>query len=60
MSLRISAMLPVLLLLSPAFVLAQASGTGTVTGRVFDASGGVLPGVTVTMKSPQALGQLTP
>ena len=58
MRLRISAILLVLLLL-PAFVLAQASGTGTVTGRVVDSSGGVLPGVTVTMKSPQALGQFT-
>src|ERR1700752_2591027 len=43
----------------PAFVFAQASGTGTVTGRIVDSSGGVLPGVTVTMKSPQALGQFT-
>jgi len=40
-------------------VLAQASGTGAVTGRVIDSSGGVLPGVTVTMKSPQALGQFS-
>jgi hypothetical protein len=47
------------LLLSPVFVFAQASGTGTVTGRVADSSGGVLPGVTVTMRSPQALGQFT-
>src|SRR4029077_18974728 len=48
-----------LLLLSPVFLFAQASGTGTVTGRVADSSGGVLPGVTVTMKSPQVLGQFT-
>lgn len=59
MRLRISAIVLGLLLLLPAFVLAQASGTGTVTGRVVDSSGGVLPGVTVTMKSPQALGQFT-
>jgi hypothetical protein len=32
------------LLLVPALVFAQASGTGTVTGRVIDSSGGVLPG----------------
>jgi hypothetical protein len=53
---RMPAILTVLLL-SPALVFGQASGTGTVTGRVVDSSGGVLPGVTVTMKSPQALGQ---
>ena len=47
------------LLLLPSFVFAQASGTGTVTGRIVDSSGAVLPGVTVTMKSPQALGQFT-
>jgi hypothetical protein len=47
------------LLLVPSFVFAQASGTGTVTGRIVDSSGAVLPGVTVTMKSPQALGQFT-
>jgi hypothetical protein len=58
MKLRISAFLSVLLLV-PAFAFAQATGTGTVTGRVVDSSGGVLPGVTVTMKSPQALGQFT-
>ena len=46
-------------LLWPMFAFAQATGTGTVTGRVVDSSGAVLPGVTVTMKSPQALGQFT-
>src|SRR5437870_9806855 len=45
------------LLVWPALALAQATGTGIVTGRVIDASGGVLPGVTLTMRSPQALGQ---
>jgi hypothetical protein len=55
---RISGMVSALLLW-PALALAQATGTGTVTGRVVDASGAVLPGVTVTMKSPQALGQFT-
>jgi hypothetical protein len=57
MRLRISAI--ALVLLTPIVVLAQASGTGTVTGRIVDSSGGVLPGVTVTMKSAQALGQFT-
>src|SRR5262245_64234958 len=46
-------------LLWPVFAFAQATGTGIVTGRVVDSSGAVLPGVTVTMKSPQALGQFT-
>lgn len=46
-------------LLCPALALAQATGTGTVTGRVTDSSGAVLPGVTVTLKSPQALGSFT-
>lgn len=58
MKLRIWAFVSAVLLY-PAFVLAQASGTGTVTGRIVDSSGGVLPGVTVTLKSPQALGQFT-
>ena len=58
MRLRIAAILLVLLPL-PASALGQATGTGTVTGRVVDSSGGVLPGVTVTMRSPQALGQFT-
>ena len=38
---------------------AQASGTGSVIGRITDTSGAVLPGVTVTLKSPEALGQYT-
>jgi hypothetical protein len=37
----------------PAF--AQAT-TGTITGRVVDSSGGVLPGVAVSIKSPQMIG----
>src|ERR1700736_3795088 len=47
------------LLLVPSFVLAQATGTGTVTGHITDSSGAVLPGATVTLKSDQALGQYT-
>ena len=58
MTCRISGVVSALLLW-PALVLAQATGTGIVTGRVVDSSGAVLPGVTVTMKSPQALGQFT-
>src|SRR5207302_5654930 len=43
----------------PAAALAQASGSGTLIGRIVDSSGAVLPGVTVTLKSPEALGQYT-
>jgi hypothetical protein len=34
-----------------------ASSTGTIQGRVTDAQGAVLPGVTVTATSPALLGQ---
>ena len=40
------------LLLLPATVLAQSVSTGSITGVVRDASGGVLPGVTVEVASP--------
>jgi hypothetical protein len=36
-----------------------ASSTGTIQGRVSDAQGAVLPGVTVTATSPALLGQQT-
>ena len=36
-----------------------ASATGTIQGRVVDAQGAVLPGVTVTATSPALLGQQT-
>jgi hypothetical protein len=48
-----------LLLMTTAAAFAQAVGTGTVTGRIVDASGAVVPGVTVTLKSPEALGVFT-
>jgi hypothetical protein len=56
-------------LLAVVFVLATAvpafaqgggaSSTGTIQGRVTDAQGAVLPGVTVTATSPSALGAQT-
>ena len=49
----------VALVLVPALVFGQRATTGTVTGRVVDASGGVLPGVNVTLSSPDVLGQFT-
>jgi Carboxypeptidase regulatory-like domain len=38
---------------------AQRTTTGTVIGKIADSSGAVLPGVTVTLSSPEALGQFT-
>ena len=46
-------------LVLPATSAAQgggASSTGTIQGRVTDASGAVLPGVTVTAASPSMIG----
>jgi hypothetical protein len=54
---RILALLSAALVALPSLAFAQASGTGSVIGRVADSSGAVLPGVTVTLKSPEALGQ---
>ncbi len=47
------------LLLLPVTAGAQATGTGTVIGRVTDSSAAVLPGVTVTLKSAEAMGHYT-
>ena len=45
---------------APAFAQGGgASSTGTIQGRVADAQGAVLPGVTVTATSPSALGAQT-
>ena len=53
------AILLTVLLFSSTSVLAQSSGTGAVVGRIADSSGALLPGVTVTLQIPQALGQYT-
>ena len=47
------------LLIVPSVSLAQRATTGTVTGKVGDSSGAVLPGVTITLQSPEVLGQFT-
>src|SRR2546426_10443792 len=47
------------LLLIPAAVLAQRATTGTVTGKVVDSSGAVLPGVTIALQSAEVLGQFS-
>jgi hypothetical protein len=45
---------------APAFAQGGgASSTGTIQGRVADASGGVLPGVTVVATSPSMIGNQT-
>jgi hypothetical protein len=49
----------VVLALLPSLASPQATATGIVTGRVTDSSGAVLPGVTISFKSPEALGQYT-
>ncbi len=49
-------------LLASTHVFAQgggASSTGTITGKVTDASGGVLPGVTINATSPSMMGVQT-
>src|SRR4051812_39603553 len=47
-------------LLVPSFGFAQtSSNTGAIMGTVTDTSGGVLPGVTVTVTSPQFQGSRT-
>ena len=50
-----------LLLFSASLAFAQAvtSGTGAINGRVTDASGAVMPGVTVTITAPQQMGART-
>jgi len=50
-----------LLLVSASLSFAQAvtSGTGAINGRVSDASQAVMPGVTVTITSPQQMGART-
>jgi carboxypeptidase family protein len=51
------AVLAACLLASTAFAQGGgASTTGSINGRVSDSSGGVLPGVTVTVTSPSAMG----
>jgi len=43
----------------PATVSAQRTTTGTIVGKIVDSSGAVMPGVTVSLKSPEALGDFT-
>jgi len=43
----------------PAAASAQRTTTGTIVGKIVDSSGAVLPGVTISLKSPEALGDFT-
>ncbi len=57
---RLLVLLLALGITAPAFAQGGgASSTGTIQGRVTDAQGAVLPGVTVTATSPSALGAQT-
>src|SRR5687767_3526538 len=57
---RVGILLLALIVAAPAFGQGGgASSTGTIQGRVTDAQGAVLPGVTVTATSPSALGSQT-
>src|SRR5436309_9013197 len=47
------------LFLLPVTASAQRATTVTVTGKVVDASGAVLPGATISLHSPEVLGQFT-
>ena len=50
----------VVALAAPAFAQGGgASSTGSISGEIKDAQGGVLPGVTVTATSPAQIGALT-
>ncbi|HXI31109.1 MAG TPA: carboxypeptidase-like regulatory domain-containing protein [Vicinamibacterales bacterium] len=43
----------------PSAAFAQRTTTGTVIGKIVDSSGAVLPGVSVQLTSPDALGQFS-
>src|SRR3954469_7711148 len=43
--------------LTPSLAFGQRTTTGTVIGKIVDTSGAVLPGVAVSLTSPEALGQ---
>ena len=59
MAVRVRLLWILVLVCLPAELLAQRATTGAVIGKVLDSSGAVLPGVTISLKSPEALGQFT-
>src|SRR5437899_10797357 len=58
---RLLAVLAVFAVLAwfPPAAAAQRTTTGTIVGKITDSSGSVMPGVTVSLKSPEALGDFT-
>ena len=60
LQLVVAALAMCLLASTPAFAQGGgASSTGTINGKVIDTSGGVLPGVTVSVTSPNMMGVQT-
>lgn len=59
MRLRILAIVATLACIGAGVAMAQTTPTGTVTGKVSDPDGLVLPGVTVTVTSPALQGERT-
>ena len=56
----VTALLLVLVTSAPVFAQGGgASSTGTIQGRIADAQGAILPGVTITASSPALLGEQT-
>src|SRR6476659_8920176 len=56
---RLVAYLAVVPVLCSAPAFAQRTTTGTIAGKIIDSTGAVVPGVTLTVTSPEALGQFT-
>jgi hypothetical protein len=59
MGLRPRSALVLAFALLPALAFGQRTTTGTVAGKIIDSSGAVLPGVTISVSSPEALGQFS-
>jgi hypothetical protein len=59
MRLQVRLAVAFVLLCAPGVALAQRTTTGTVIGKIVDSSGAVLPGVNVSLQSPEALGQFS-
>ena len=59
MRLHLRLVLTFVLLGVPVAAFAQRATSGTVIGKITDTSGAVLPGVTVSLQSPEALGQFS-
>ena len=56
---RLAWLLALVFAAGPSLALAQRTTTGTIAGKITDSTGAVVPGVTLTVTSPEALGQFT-